>query len=601
MFPVVPERALLELARTEGGPDTLALLVRDQDTRRLLLLRAVLDAAEAAEQSVCTAAQKARLREDWALLTEADRLPAADAWGPERRHGHATTRGDRDAQPGSRSTRAAADALPGSPSNRAAADALPGAWDTRTAADALPGALGARAAADAAPGAPGDRAPGNASPGVWRPRAADDAPPGVRSPRVADDAPTRAGDGVSSSDVHASFVNPVRARLFHPLTGPWARSCLRGLDAAPGPVDGERARRLRRDLAHLSAIAAVVAAGAGIPFRTRLTARAGVLTLPSLGALHTARSGDVPVDVTCADGRLVLRQADAPDVTVHLESGVGAWSGALAWTPAHALPGLTPTAPPLPFDDLDPYRELPEGPGHGNLRTPLALDDAERKRWLQVWSGTALALRSGGAQRLAEADALLRCLVPLETPPDVGTGRGSCSATRREAFGALLSSTPPDSVTLAATLVHELQHTKLAALSDLVTLHRAGPEARYFAPWRTDPRPYDGLLQGTYSHLAMAAFYQRRALVSGLPDRDWAWAQHARYRAQVGAALPALVGSPDLTVRGRRFVDEMAATHERMAEHPAPRGHVARAQAYVASTRALWAQRHASALPPSNG
>ncbi|WP_333744464.1 aKG-HExxH-type peptide beta-hydroxylase [Streptomyces ardesiacus] len=509
MFPVVPEQALLELARTEGGPDTLALLVRDQDTRRLLLLRAVLDAAEAAERSVCTTAQKARLREDWALLTEADRMPAADATpDPGHRRGHAATRGDRDRR-------------------------------------ALPGA--------------------------------------------------------GSAQAPASFANPARARLFHPLTGPWARSCLRGLDAAPGPAEGERGLRLRRDLAHFSAIAAVVAAGAGIPFSTRLTARAGVLALPSLGALHTARSGDVPVDVTCADGRLVLRQADAPDVTVHLESGAGAWSGALAWTPAHALPGLTPAAPPLPLDDLDPYRELPPGPRHGNLRTPLALDDAERKRWLQAWSGTALALRLGGAQRLAEAGALLRCLVPLETPPDVGTGRGSCSATRREAFGGLLSSTPPDSVTLAATLVHELQHAKLAALGDLVTLHRAGPAARYFAPWRTDPRPYDGLLQGTYSHLAMAAFYQRRALVGGLPDRDWAWAQHARYRAQVGAALPALVGSPDLTVRGRRFVDEMAAAHGRMADHPAPRGHVARAQAYVASARALWNQRHGSALPPSNG
>lgn len=600
MFPVVPEQALLELARTEGGPDTLALLVRDQDTRRLLLVRAVLDAAEAAERSVCTAAQKARLREDWALLTEADRLPAANGSGPEHRHGPGTTPGDRDALPGARSTRAAADTARGARSDRDAADAAHGARSDRAAPDAPPGALRDSAAAVAAwRGASPDRAAAGAVPGVPGDRVvvdADGGPPGAWNPRVDDGASTRAGSGAD-----AWFGNPARARLFHPLTGPWARSCLRGLDAPPGPADGARARRLRRDLAHFSAIAAVVAAGAGIPFRTRLTARDGVLALPSLGALHTARSGDVPVDVICAEGRLVLRQADAPDVTVHLESGVGAWSGALAWTPAHALPGLTPTAPPLPLDDLDPYRELPDGPSHGNLRTPLALDDAERKRWLQAWSGTALALRSGGAQRLAEAGAFLRCLVPLETPPDVGTGRGSCSATRREAFGALLSSTPPDSVTLAATLVHELQHAKLAALGDLVILHRAGPAARYFAPWRADPRPYDGLLQGTYSHLAMAAFYQRRALVDGLPDRDWAWAQHARYRAQVGAALPALVGSPDLTVRGRRFVDEMAATHERMAEHPAPRGHVARAQAYVASARALWAQRHASALPPSNG
>ncbi|WP_217167678.1 HEXXH motif-containing putative peptide modification protein [Streptomyces sp. AC512_CC834] len=542
MFPVVPDRALLELARSEGGPDTLALLVRDQDTRRLLLLRAVLDAAEAAERSVCTDAQKARLREDWALLTEADRMPVPDVRNPGQRPGPEGTPADRDAPPRAPAER------PAPPDGHAAR-------------------------------------------------------PGVRS---AHDVPTHATSNsppvVAAASVTASpFANPARARVFHPLTGPWARSCLRGLDAAPGPAGDEAARRLRRDLAHFSAIAAVVAAGSGIPFTTRLTARAGVLALPSLGALHTAESGDVPVDVICAEGRLVLRQAGAPDVTVHLESGVGAWSGALAWTPAHALPGLTPTAPPMPLDDLDPYRELPVGPRHGNLNTPLALDDAERKRWLQAWSGTAAALRSGGAQRLAEAGALLRCLVPLETPPDIGTGRGSCSATRREAFGALLSSTPPDPVTLAATLVHELQHAKLAALSDLVTLHRAGPEARYFAPWRADPRPYDGLLQGTYSHLAMAAFHQRRALVSRLPDRDWAWAQHARYRAQVGAALPALVGSPDLTVRGRRFVDEMAAFYERMAEHPAPRGHIARAQAYVVSARALWAQRHASALPPSNG
>ncbi|MET7615299.1 hypothetical protein ABZX97_29945 [Streptomyces seoulensis] len=47
-----PARALDELSGTGGGPDTLALLVRDQDTRRMLLLRAVLDAAEGAAPAV---------------------------------------------------------------------------------------------------------------------------------------------------------------------------------------------------------------------------------------------------------------------------------------------------------------------------------------------------------------------------------------------------------------------------------------------------------------------------------------------------------------------------------------------------------------------
>lgn len=482
ILPQVPDRALAELGRTEGGTDTLALLVRDQDTRRLLLLRAVLDAADAADPAVCSAGQKARLRDDWALLAEADRA------APAGRRGAEATEGD--------------------------------------------------------------------------------------------------------------AVSPARALLLQPLTGPWAVSCLRGLAPGAGPADDERIRELRRALAHFGALVTVAAARAGIPVTTRLTARDGVLSLPSLGALHTAGSGDVSVEVDARDGRLTLRQTDAPDVVVFLESRFGAWSGAPAWTPAHALPGLTSGAAPMPLDDLDPYRAVCGGPRHHTLSGPATLDDVERKRWLQAWSGTAAALRSGGGHRLTEALALLRCLVPLEMPPGAD-GRGGCSATRREAFGALLSSTPPSPVAFAGTLVHELQHAKLAALSDMVTLHQSAADARYFAPWRPDPRPYDGLLQGAYAHLGLADFFQRRALTGEPAHRESAWAQHARYRAQVGAVLPALVGSPHLTVRGRQFVDEMVAAHERMAAHPAPRGHTARAQAYLKSSRTLWTQRQSTSLPPN--
>ncbi|HET9383487.1 MAG TPA: HEXXH motif domain-containing protein, partial [Streptomyces sp.] len=85
MFPAVPDRALLELGRTEGGPGTLDLLVRDQDTRRLLVLRAVLDAAESADRAVCTPAQKARVREDWGMLVEADGVSGVPDGGPGTR------------------------------------------------------------------------------------------------------------------------------------------------------------------------------------------------------------------------------------------------------------------------------------------------------------------------------------------------------------------------------------------------------------------------------------------------------------------------------------------------------------------------------------
>lgn len=502
----VPDRALAELGRTEGGPGTLALLVRDQDTRRLLVLRAVLDAADGADARVCPAAARRRLREDWEMLAEADRL------GPGPGH--------------------------------APADGPP--YDVP------------RGGTPTVPiGPPG---------------------PGAAAP-----------------------LSPARDRLLNPLVGAWARRCLRGLDAAAGPRTERQDRELAHDLAHFGALAAAAAARAGLSFAVRLTAPGGVLTLPSLGALRTAGTGrgtaghDVPVDVVHRGGRLTVRRPGAADVVLHLETGIGAWSCAPGWTPAFALPGLLPGAAPMPLDDLDPYRTVPGGPDQHGPGGPVTLDDAERKRWVQTWAGTAAALRPGGEHRVTEALTLLRCLVPLAVPPGAAPGgrsTGSCSATRREAFGALLSSTPKSPTMFAATLVHELHHTKLSALADMVTLHHADGARKYFAPWRPDPRPYDGLLQGTYSHLALADFFQRRALTARRPPhRETAWAVHARYREQVGAALPALVASPDLTARGRRFVDEMISVYERQNEHPAPRGHAARARAYVEAARALWAAR----------
>ncbi|MEU9242033.1 HEXXH motif-containing putative peptide modification protein [Streptomyces sp. NPDC048385] len=412
-----------------------------------------------------------------------------------------------------------------------------------------------------------------------------------------------AGDGGTPSPPYAT--TPARARLLHPLVGPWVRQCLRGLRPQAGGPAERHVRELGRDLAHLGALAAAAAARAGLSFAVRLTAWDGVLTLPSLGALHTAEPGDVPVDVVCADGRMTLRQKHAVDVTVQVEEGIGAWSAAPVWRPAHALPGLLPGGPPIPLDDLDPYRGAHGGPRHHELSGPAVLDESDRKRWARAWAGTADVLRLGGEHRVAEAVALLRCLVPLADPPRPGPDAretGSCSGTRREAFGALLSSRPPTPATFATTLVHELQHTKLSALCDLLVLHQAGPQQRHFAPWRPDPRPYDGLLQGVYSHLALADFFQRCALRAERPaHREAAWSRHARYRAQVAAALPGLVDSPDLTERGRRFVDQLVATHERMAEYPAPRGHTARAQAHVTAVRDLWNRRHGPAAGHPRG
>ncbi|NEE23896.1 HEXXH motif domain-containing protein, partial [Streptomyces sp. SID7982] len=68
-------------------------------------------------------------------------------------------------------------------------------------------------------------------------------------------------------------------------------------------------------------------------------------------------------------------------------------------------------------------------------------------------------------------------------------------------------------------------------------------------------------------------------------------------REQVGAALPVLVGSDALTPAGRTLAEGMVTAYTRLTEAEVPAEHLARAVAYVATTRALWIQRHNGMSP----
>ncbi|MFE6492174.1 aKG-HExxH-type peptide beta-hydroxylase [Streptomyces sp. NPDC057748] len=471
MNPPLPDHMLRQLGRTEGDADTLGVLVRDQDTRRLLLLRALLDAAEAATADVLPPHALDRLHQDWALLETAERA-------------------DRSA---------------------------------------------------------------------------------------------------------------VRTVLLQPLVGPWAQRCLRGL-SGPGSATGP-GPELRSDLDHLSALAAAAAIRAGIPFTARLTARGGLLSLPTLGALRTASEASAPVDIafSSSGGELAMREHGQEPIAAHTRPDGTTGSADPRWLPVLALPAVQSGIGPVPLDDVDPYRTDGSGLQRHGLSAATHIDDHERKAWAESWAGVAPLLAIGGEHRLTETAVLLRCLVPLGPPPGSGpTGESAahCSGTRREAFGAVLSSKPATPAYFASTLVHELQHTKLAALAALVPLHHEGPEARHFAPWRSDPRPFDGLLQGAYSHIALADYWQRFALSARrVTHRDLAWAEHARCREQVAAVLPVLAGSAALTREGRVLVNEMITLYHRLDDCPPPSGHLARAEAYVATAQVIWQQRNGSHRP----
>ncbi|MGO4760843.1 HEXXH motif-containing putative peptide modification protein, partial [Streptomyces sp. 2MCAF27] len=123
-----------------------------------------------------------------------------------------------------------------------------------------------------------------------------------------------------------------------------------------------------------------------------------------------------------------------------------------------------------------------------------------------------------------------------------------------EAYGCVLLNPPTDSVTLAASLIHEAQHVKLSALLDLVPLIHGGLEEIHYAPWRVDPRPLRGLLHGVYAFLGATAFWQARrhaVLDETTPSADF---EFALRRAQTSHGLRTLRTHAELTALGDRFL-----------------------------------------------
>ncbi|MFJ6794422.1 HEXXH motif domain-containing protein [Streptomyces sp. NPDC091268] len=343
----------------------------------------------------------------------------------------------------------------------------------------------------------------------------------------------------------------VRDVLHYPATGVWAEETLRRLHAPYGPP---------ADLGHLGALAVAAALRSGIAFKATLRPAQGRLALPTLGVLRPARPGPVA---------LTEGSWDPQDPAV------------LA---LHALPGGR-TA----LDDLDPYRA--PAPGRpAPVRPARRLTPRGHKRWDTQWAGALTLLQRYDTARAEETGLLLRSVVPL------GGGSRSSGATLPAAAGSVLARPQPPPA-LAATLVHEVQHGKLAALADVVTLHTADRTPRHWAPWRADPRPLDGLLHGTYAHLALAGYWQRAALYGA----RGAWAQHARIRAQVAAVLPALREHGRLTSAGREFTEAMAAAERAMDEVAPPAGQYAAARRAVDLERLAWCAAHPELAPFARG
>jgi HEXXH motif-containing protein len=341
--------------------------------------------------------------------------------------------------------------------------------------------------------------------------------------------------------------------LLLPHVGAWAAHCLRTLmtdELSPA------------DLGHSGAIAAMAASRAETTCEVRAYVRDGRVMFPGLGAALVP-GGDGWCRLRTRRGlagvELTTEGAGPTDITFSPSPGS-------SWRPLHRLrvthDDLTLD---VVLDDLDSYR------GCGHLPVMPATDDADVRRWKDVVEPAWHLLVSDHRVVAATLASSLCALVPMARDSDDAPHR---SATCAQSLGAVTLTMPATPLQFAAVLAHELQHAKLSTLMDLVPLVDEHADGLYRSPWRADPRPTSGLLQGAYAWLALADIWTVRLSRGpitasdshGLVAFEWALA-----RRQLRAGLATLTTAGELTGPGRRFTKGMLQRLVELEASPVPR------------------------------
>jgi uncharacterized protein len=325
----------------------------------------------------------------------------------------------------------------------------------------------------------------------------------------------------------------------HPSVAAWAARALRasrngaGADAEPHG---------------LCAVAAAAAIRARLPAQIEVPASGGLVMLPSLGAAVAV--GDHAVVRVTAPGAYVESGGGRVQVPPDPHRDAPGWSG---------LRRISAGRFDVLIDDLDRFR-MPAVPDLASRQSA-----AQAAMWGAVFHEAWSLLELHHPAIATEVAALVKVVVPRRP-----ASQGVVSSTSPETFGAVAMSPPTDQCAVAVTLAHEVQHIKLSALLDVVTLTRPDHGRLFYAPWRDDPRPADGLLQGAYAFLGVARFWRRqRDLEHGAAGIE-AHAQYARWRTATALTTRTLSSCGQLTQAGTEFVNGIQRTLTAWMADPVP-------------------------------
>jgi hypothetical protein len=211
---------------------------------------------------------------------------------------------------------------------------------------------------------------------------------------------------------------------------------------------------------------------------------------------------------------------------------------------------------------------------------------AEIANWrLRIQSAWELLVRhhEWAAGPVAEGVSVIVPLVP-QTNLD--------SATSPAAFGAVATSLPPSAVSMAETMIHELQHIKLCGLMDMVPLMEPC-DMRGYAPWREDPRPMGGILQGVYAFAGIVRYWDvQRHLEAGSHGVLRGNVLYERWRSAIEQVADTLLGTGLLTPNGVRFVSTLRERGRCADSAPVPAEAVEIADEVALDNWLTWQLRH---------
>lgn len=348
------------------------------------------------------------------------------------------------------------------------------------------------------------------------------------------------------SDVQAHSPNVVTRLLRMPHFGYWAAYSLTRMrsgshsDQLISPV-------AQAELGYVAGFAAVSALLTGHHLDVLLPVLNGTVFLPTLGEIRL-RGGPEPawlrLKVSGASTELVLGSSI---IKVPIDASAPVNNDQFLWIPT---PRLQTTYKGLALSVLlegsDPF-----------LARLGPMPSQRTQQSIEIWQkclDAAWQLLTRRHHTLARALARgVTTLIPLnELRPN-----NPISAASGWAWGAIALSAPSEPLSLAETLIHEFHHLLLGAIEDIEPLIFGNDREVYYSPWRGDPRPLPGILQGSYAFLGVTAFWRTEYRNGQAKTRSHAEIAFSLGRRNVLDALNTLNESSALTAAGHFFVAAM--------------------------------------------